>query len=205
MMTTTARPLVGDYLRRLERAARRLARHQRDELLAEIRSHIHSGLGPDATEADVRNLLDDLGEPADIVAAAQPDRAPARRSANEIVALVLLVTGLPPVLGWLVGVWLLLRSPAWSRDQKLLAMLVWPGGYAVTVGVTLAVRLSEGTFFPSALGDLFDDPTWYYEVGASAWLVCALVAVLVVPPALVAAHLYRDAGRGPTLSERTGR
>ena len=87
-MTTTAQPLVDDYLGRLEQAARPLPRRQRDELVAEIRAHLDAGLEQTATEAEVRNLLDDLGEPADIVAAAQPDSPAKRPAANEIVAVL---------------------------------------------------------------------------------------------------------------------
>lgn len=108
---TVMHPLAGDYLRHLERTARVLPHRQRDELVAEIRSHLDAGLPPDASEADVRNLLDELGTPTDIVAAAQPDRAPARRGAREVIALILLVAGVPLVLGWLVGVALACWSP----------------------------------------------------------------------------------------------
>jgi hypothetical protein len=47
--------------------------------------------------------------------------APASRWRREVFALILLVTGLPPILGWLAGVGLLL----WSTRQKLLGILVW--------------------------------------------------------------------------------
>jgi hypothetical protein len=80
-------------------------------------------------------VLDALGPPADIVAAARPDHVPARRGAREVLALLFVVTGLPPVLGWLVGVGLLLSSPLWSVRQKLLGVLVWPGGVLMLTGV----------------------------------------------------------------------
>jgi hypothetical protein len=130
-MMTTTHPLAEDYLRRLHHIARVLPRNERAELVAEIRDHLDSGLAPDATEADVRNLLDQLGPPDAVVAAARPERPPTRRGAREVFALILLVTGLPPILGWLAGVGLLLWSPLWSTRQKLLGILVWPGGYMV--------------------------------------------------------------------------
>jgi hypothetical protein len=128
-MTTTTHRLIDEYLHRLDRAARVLPRRDRAELLAEIRSHLDAGLPPQATEADIRNLLDELGPPDSIVAAARPDRRASRRGLRELFALLLLVLGLPPVVGWLAGVGLLLSSPLWSIRQKLLGILVWPGGY----------------------------------------------------------------------------
>jgi hypothetical protein len=100
-MKTTIHPLAEEYLRRLEHHARVLPRSERDELIAEIRDHVTSGLSADSTEADVRNLLDALGSPADIVDAARPENPPVRRGAREVFALILLVTGLPPSLHWL--------------------------------------------------------------------------------------------------------
>jgi uncharacterized membrane protein len=171
-MTVTMHPLADRYLRRLERAARALPRGQREELLAEIRSHLELGLAPDATETEARNFLDDLGTPEEIVAAARPDHVPTRRGAREILALLFLVTGLPPVLGWLVGVGLLVSSPLWSPRQKLLGALVWPGGVLALTGLGAAWVF----FLPSPLR------------------IAALVAFALAPLG-VAVYLYRAAGR----------
>lgn len=172
-MTVTMHPRADQYLRRLERTARALPRGQRDELLAEIRSHLELGLAPDATEAQARNFLDDLGTPEEIVAAARPDHVPTRRGAREILALVLLVIGFPPVLGWIVGVVLLVSSPLWSTRQKLLGILVWPGGGA-TLLAGFALALFAG--LPSAL----------YTVA---------MIVFLLAPLVVAVYLYGAAGR----------
>ena len=171
-MTVTMHPLADQYLRRLERAARALPRGQREELLAEIRSHLELGLAPDATEAEARNFLDDLGTPEEIVAAARPDHVPTRRGAREVLALIFLVTGFPWILGWLIGVGLLVSSPLWSARQKLLGILVWPGGYA---GAGLAVPILA-------------------LAATSSWRYVA-IAFLVLAPLVVAVYLYREAGR----------
>ena len=100
-------------------------------------------------------------------------------------ALILLVTGLPPVLGWLVGVGLLLWSPLWSTRQKLLGILVWPGGYFVALGLgVVAVPLS------CPVGDAGGCAA----AGPSAGTIL-LVVLVVVAPLLVAGYLYRAAGR----------
>src|SRR3954469_22013031 len=102
VMMTTTHPLADGYLKRLDRASRALPRYQREELLTDVRTHLEAGLSPDATEADVRNLLDELGPPEEIVAPAVPESPSVRRGAREVFALLLLVTGFPPVIGWLV-------------------------------------------------------------------------------------------------------
>jgi uncharacterized membrane protein len=214
-MTTTMHPLVEDYLSRLDQAARVLPRREREELLVEIRAHLAVGLRPDAGEADVRNALDGLGAPEDIVAAAAPDR-PYRsdqpgRGAREVIAIVLLVTGFPPLLGWVVGAILLLLSPAWTGRQKLLGLLVWPGGYAAVLFFSLFAvmaapvasvgscivtgRLStvgdtEQTTICTGMGS--GTPGWHY-------LVLAIVlAVVLLAPLAVGVYLYRAAGRART-------
>jgi hypothetical protein len=196
MTTTVPDPLLGDYLRELERAARALPRSQREELLAEIRDHLDSGLGPDATRADVRNLLDDLGRPADIVAAAQPEGVPTRRGPREIFGLLLLVTGFPPIIGWLAGVGLLLWSPLWTPRQKLLGILVWPGGLAAAIGVGLAFgTTSNRTCDLTPGGDIVPGSCVSSDSGLHPAVAAITLAVVVVAPILVAACLYRSAGR----------
>ena len=69
------------------------------------------------------------------MAAAGPVHPMARRGAREVFALVLLVTGFPPIFGWLAGVGLLLWSSLWSTRQKLLGKLVWQGGYVLVLGI----------------------------------------------------------------------
>jgi hypothetical protein len=187
-MMTTTHPLADDYLRRLERAARGLPRRERDDLVADIRAHVEAGLAPDSTEADVRNLLDELGPPEDVVAAAAPDRPETGRGARETFALVLLVTGLPPVLGWLAGVGLLLWSPLWSLRQKLLGILVWPGGYVALLGLGVVAERSCTAGGPVGV------PVDCVSAGPSVRSIVGIV-VLAVLPLIVAAYLYRAAGR----------
>ena len=71
-MNVNADPLVEDYLRHLEAVASGLPAYRRDELLAEIRAHLDEALRqvPAGDEAAVRSMLDRLGSPEEIVAAA---------------------------------------------------------------------------------------------------------------------------------------
>ena len=119
--------LVDDYLRRLEHAAAHMQRARRTELIAEIRGHIETALSQEqaANEAAVRNVLDRLGPPEDIVEAAEPPPPPGDRRAGvlEIIALLALIV---PVVGWLIGTILVFVSRAWSqRDKFIGVVLLW--------------------------------------------------------------------------------
>lgn len=188
-MTTTAHPLAQDYLRRLDRAARVLPSRDRHELLEQIRGHLDAGLAPDSSEAEVRTLLDSLGPPEDIVAAAGPEQEARRRGVREVLALVLLVTGLPPVVGWLVGLALLVWSPLWTARQKLLGALVWPGGYVLSAGL-LAVTAGRTSCAVVPAGG----PADCTSTGQSPLALTATVLILLAP-LVVAAYLYVAAGR----------
>jgi len=178
-MSTDDDQLVEDYLTRLYAAASVLPAERRDELVEEITAHIAEArlAGSSASPVSVLNILDRLGDPADIVrmaadaapggpawsasdaaagsqgwpagdaaagpgaghpapAAAQPGRIGAMEVAT---ALLLLLGGLViPVLGWFAGLVLLWVSPRWTRKDKWLATLIWPGGLLAPVVVTLA-------------------------------------------------------------------
>lgn len=91
-------PLADDYLRRLDAAASALPAHRRDELITEIREHPQEALrqAPASDEAAVRNMLERLGPPEEIVAAATdsapPDQlvAPFRETNGSAIESVLL-------------------------------------------------------------------------------------------------------------------
>jgi hypothetical protein len=115
--------LVDDYLRRLEHAAAHMQRARRTELVAEIRGHIETALREEqvAGEAAVRNVLDRLGPPEEIVEAAEPRPVDRRAGRLEIVALVALIV---PFIGWLVGTVLVFASRVWSRRDKVIGAIL---------------------------------------------------------------------------------
>jgi uncharacterized membrane protein len=151
-MSTDDDQLVEDYLRELQIAAQGLPADRRDELIEEITAHIAEARQSDGSAMAVRNILDRLGDPADIVRAAAdtPSGSPAwsgvpgsgaghpaaaaaqpgRAGALELAAVLFLLLGgiVIPVLGWFIGVVLLWMSPRWTARDKLLGTLVWPGG-----------------------------------------------------------------------------
>ncbi|MEV4280574.1 HAAS signaling domain-containing protein [Actinoplanes xinjiangensis] len=64
--------LVAAYLARVERAASRLPAGRREELIGDLREHIEIARSESGaeSEADVRTILERLGDPESIVAAA---------------------------------------------------------------------------------------------------------------------------------------
>lgn len=64
--------LVAAYLARVDRAASRLPAARREELLGDLREHIEIARAESAvgSEAEVRTILERLGDPESIVAAA---------------------------------------------------------------------------------------------------------------------------------------
>jgi hypothetical protein len=136
-MKSTADELVDDYLKQLNAEAADLPRARRRELVKEISEHIAEARADleSENEAEIHNLLDRLGNPAEIAAEAaeRPGALPRTKSGLDIVALVLLLIGgvVLPVVGWLIGVVLLWVSETWTTREKLIGTLVVPGGLAL--------------------------------------------------------------------------
>src|SRR5262245_50473245 len=125
-MSTTPDKLVDRYLKHLEVELDDLPRDRRREIVDEIAGHIaeaRAGLEHES-EVDVRNILEGLGDPADIADEArerfdvEPPRPaqPFKPGWMEIGALVLLLIGgiVIPIFGWAIGVVLLWVSNAWN-------------------------------------------------------------------------------------------
>lgn len=199
--------LVNDYLEGLDRAAQSLPAERREELLADVRSHIaESGA---TTEADVRNVLERLGTPEEIVAGYEdtqgppPPPAESRLRFHEYAALALLpFGGFLFIVGWFFGVMLLWTSNRWRIGEKVLGTLVLPFGYLslVIIGMLPGQTCSEvSTSTPTRVGG--PNPAGDPEVIEScsgfaipAWIGIPLLVVLLIAPVVMVAFLaYRAA------------
>jgi len=136
-----AEALVHDYLGRLDVAAGSLPPSRRAELAGEVRQHIEMALAEAGgrDEVTVRNVLDRLGPPDEIVdaergteappagwtspAMAAPAAAPSAWGATEIAAILLLTLGAVflPFVGPLLGLIFVWASTQWTNQQKLVA------------------------------------------------------------------------------------
>ena len=130
MAADVAQRLIRRYLKDLREASRGLRRAERRELIAQIEELIRSALPAQPSESEVREVLQRLGEPEEIVAEQYGSRS--QRSgmgAQAVSAIVLLlIGGFLGGVGWIAGVVLLWTSHAWTLRDKILGTLVLPGG-----------------------------------------------------------------------------
>jgi hypothetical protein len=200
-VTSNTDRLVAQYLARLERDLADVPRTRRAETVEEIAAHIAQARAelPTEDEAAIRNLLDELGDPAEIAAEAGERVAAPQRGGRglEIAALVLLLVGgvVVPVVGWLVGVVLLWVSERWTTSDKLIGTLVVPGGLLPVTYLTMFPVYSE------SCGGIRDSTGVVHETctgGPSTLgqvLMIGLGIVLVVAPFITTAYLARRMGR----------
>jgi uncharacterized membrane protein len=76
MTNPTLHPLAADYLKRLRHAGANLPADRLNELYAEIEAHILEATDLDDDEVHIRNVLERLGDPADIIGAEAPQTVP---------------------------------------------------------------------------------------------------------------------------------
>jgi uncharacterized membrane protein len=160
-MTVDSRQIIDDYLGALEEELRGLSASDRAEIILEVREHYEEARRelPDPKEADLRNIVERLGPPAEIAAEARqrlgvtipaidpgfpaaspiPARPASAAGALEIAALILWV------LWWPAGVLLMALSPRWTRREKTVAMVLELGFFAVLLGATLTPIYFTGT------------------------------------------------------------
>jgi uncharacterized membrane protein len=221
-MGTTPDKLVERYLKHLEVELEDLPRDRRREIVDEIAGHIaeaRAGLEHE-TEADVRNILEGLGDPADIAEDAgerfdvQSVRTapPYKPGWIEIGALVMLLVGglIVPIVGWFIGAVLLWVSNAWNVRDKVIGTLFVPGGLGLSISVLvfgLSVAGSGGSSVSScevdpATGREFNcvetsttDPSSFTDILASVLLVA-----LVVTPIITTAYLTYRLRRSPAVA-----
>ena len=157
-MNTAARhPLVEDYLCRLRTEAARLPRDQAEGLVADIDEHLEAALGEDPSEAEVRNALDRLGSPEELVAEAAgpagatsgPRAKPFASPTGAVVCLVaaeVLCLLLPvSVPLWIIGLVLMARATVWTEREKWLGFLGLGSGFPVVfVSLFLSVIAVRG-------------------------------------------------------------
>ncbi|HVI18695.1 MAG TPA: hypothetical protein VM712_09960 [Gaiellales bacterium] len=203
-MTMTRHTLVDGYLADLRDASRDLPRREREELVGEIQAHIDETLPAGASDAEVRTLLDRLGEPEQI-ADAERERlgidVPVAGWLERLTIPLLLIGGVViPVVGWIVGLAFLWLSRCWSSRDKLIGTLVVPGGLLPALYLALSPTSTEvcvsGTGVDSA-GKHFTTHhcTGGLSTGAQIGLIL-LEVVLVVAPIYTAIRLARHLPTG---------
>ncbi|MEW2506031.1 hypothetical protein AB0878_36830 [Amycolatopsis sp. NPDC047767] len=139
--------LISDYLDRLRRASTRLPAATRAELLDDITAHLAETIRSGADEGRARQVLDELGAPEEIAAAAAAESGTPVRTSGERVydvatpLILLLGNFVVPVLGWVAGVAMLWNGPRWNTRQKWIGTLIWP---VITLLFLAAVLIHRG-------------------------------------------------------------
>jgi hypothetical protein len=188
-MTETGHGQIDEYLRVLRSAMSDVPPHRRDEIVTEIEAHIASRLAelPSApSEADIRNILGQVGEPEDIAAEAREPREPqpGRRRLTDILALVLLPI---PFIGWMVGGVLVWLSDVWSKRDKIIGTIAGPGTFAFFLLLTIAMPAGAGGAEEMASGP---QPVGLKETSyALGPLELVALLLLLVAPLLAAIYL----------------
>ena len=195
-MSATSDKLVERYLKHLDVELDDLPRDRRREIVDEISGHIAEARADleQETESDVRNILEGLGDPAEIANDARerfeisPHPKPARSEPGwvEIGALIMLLVGglVLPVIGWFIGVILLWMSNAWNTRDKIIGTIFGPGGLGLPLFLgTIAV---SGGGSCGQVGEVGSQPSvnTCTDQGASAGEVLGitvLIALLLAP------------------------
>lgn len=199
---TDTRSIVEEYLNRLDRALRDVPMARRKEIVAEISDHIDEAVGgsiADASEAEVRTILDQLGDPETIAEEARARFDVPKRTAGwaEGIALPLLLFGgfIGMGLGWLFGVVLLWASKVWTTKDKIIGTVFIPFGLAGALFLG-AFATSAGASFSCEGGPrgLTQCTESYSGPGLLGY---ALMAFLVIGPIASAIYLGWRAFRRP--------
>lgn len=119
--------LVKRYLDNLRRTFRDVPPVRRDPIIEDITEHIQTARAQmtEETEAGIRRLLDQVGDPETIrTEAGLPPSTGSR--VDGWVPWFLLFGGFVFVVGWIVSLFLLWQSSVWRTTDKILGTLLWP-------------------------------------------------------------------------------
>lgn len=159
MHRTSPDQMIRAYLDRVSNELQDLPGDERAEIIDDLRQHIEEALGSpeEAGEAEVRNVLDRLGQPAAVAAEArsrhddhdgmveddqrppenpEPDRTP---GALEVGAIIL------TALFWPVGLLLTWISQRWKTRDKVVATVLPVVGTFGMIVITLGGMVAYGS------------------------------------------------------------
>jgi uncharacterized membrane protein len=198
IMKPTTERLVDDYLKQLDSELADVPRLRRKEIVEEISEHIAEAraASPSQGEAEIRTLLDRLGDPAEIASEAKERFGvqPRKSRALEIATLLLLLVGgvVLPVIGWLIGVVLLWVSDAWDSRDKLIGTLVVPGGLLLPLALlTIGTSAGGGCSTPVPAAGAREAAACIDGSGGINVLSLIAVTVLLLAPLATTAYLAR--------------
>jgi hypothetical protein len=116
------------------------------------------------------------------------------RRYDAITVFLLLVGGvILPVVGWVAGAVMLLVSRRWTFRDKLVGLLVWPGGLALAAGLIVLAPTRQCVYVDDSAGHRHGGEC----TGATipGWLGIPLLVLAIIGPLLTAIYLARRARR----------
>ncbi|MCL5971298.1 MAG: hypothetical protein M1499_01885 [Firmicutes bacterium] len=126
--------LVKHYLDNLRRTLRDVPPVRRDPIIEDVTEQIQTARAnmTEETEAGIRRLLDQVGDPETIrTEDGLPPSAGSR--VDGWVPWLLLFGGFVFFVGWIIGLVLLWQSSLWRTTDKILGTLLWPVLFAGSI------------------------------------------------------------------------
>jgi hypothetical protein len=116
------------------------------------------------------------------------------RRYDAITVFLLLVGGvILPVVGWVAGAVMLLVSRRWTFRDKLVGLLVWPGGLALAAGLIVLAPTRQCVYVDDSAGHRHGGECTGTTI--PGWLGIPLLVLAIIGPLLTAIYLARRARR----------
>jgi hypothetical protein len=116
------------------------------------------------------------------------------RRYDAITVFLLLVGGvILPVVGWVAGAVMLLVSRRWTFRDKLVGLLVWPGGLALAVGLIVLAPTRQCVYVDDSAGHRHGGECTGTTI--PGWLGIPLLVLAIIGPLLTAIYLARRSRR----------
>jgi hypothetical protein len=116
------------------------------------------------------------------------------RRYDAITVFLLLVGGvILPVVGWVAGAVMLLVARRWTFRDKLVGLLVWPGGLALAAGLIVLAPTRQCVYVDDSAGHRHGGECTGTTI--PGWLGIPLLVLAIIGPLLTAVYLARRARR----------
>jgi hypothetical protein len=113
----------------------------------------------------------------------------------DAVAVFLLLAGgvIVPVAGWVAGAIMLVLSRRWTLRDKLIGLLVWPGGLAAAVALIVLAPTRQCVYVDDSAGHRHGGQCTGTTI--PGWIGIPLLVLAVAGPLVTAVYLARRARR----------
>jgi len=212
MQTVHADRLVDDYVKDLDSELRRLPDNRRREILEEVRQHISEARAAleAETEANVRTVLELLGDPAEIATEAKKRFGVVDKPGTPLLEIATVVLMIIPFVGWAVSTVLLWMSNLWTRRDKIIgtigALAFLPVGAIGVASIRpevqgpLAVEDAGPGIDASTVGSLVSDSPVDGDVGLlELWMIFIILAIPIATAIYLGMRLRALRQSGPAI------